>query len=169
MKRLLTVVGIVVAILIIAVLLVPLFINVDSFRPNLEKSLSSSLNRQVQIGKLSASIFSGGASASQISISDDPAFSKGPFLQAGSLKVDVHLMPLIFSKRLEVTGITVERPEIVLLKNAAGKWNYSTLGNSSSSKEPPSKGGAPAISVDKFQIVNGKVRVGESSGHNAAH
>jgi AsmA protein len=169
MKRLLAVVGIVVAVLIIVVVAVPLFIDVDSFRPNLEKSLSSSLNRQVQIGKLSASIFSGGASASQISIRDDPAFSKGPFLQAGSLKVGVHLLPLIFSKRLEVTGITVERPEIVLLKNAAGKWNYSTLGNSSSSKEPSSKGGGPAISVDKFQIVDGKVRVGESSGHNASH
>ncbi|HST79096.1 MAG TPA: AsmA family protein, partial [Verrucomicrobiae bacterium] len=113
MKRLFTVIGIVVAVLIIVIVAVPLFINVDSFRPSLEKSLSTSLNRQVQIGKLSASLFSGGASASKISISDDPAFNKGPFLQAGSLKVGVHLMPLIFSKRLEVTGITVERPEIV--------------------------------------------------------
>lgn len=140
----------------------------DSFRPSLEKSLSASLNRQVQIGKLSASLFSGGASASQISISDDPAFNKGPFLQAGSLKVGVNLMPLIFSKRLEVTGITVERPEIVLLKNAAGKWNYSTLGASSSKpKETPSESSGMAISVEKFEIVDGKVRVGESSGSKA--
>ncbi|HWG87488.1 MAG TPA: AsmA family protein [Candidatus Acidoferrales bacterium] len=168
MKRLLTVVGIVVAVLIILVVAAPLFINVDSFRPSLEKSLSASLNRQVQIGKLSASLFSGGASASQISISDDPAFSKGPFLQAGSLKVGVHLMPLIFSKRLEVTGITVERPEIVLLKNAAGKWNYSTLGASSSKpKETTTESSTPAISVEKFEIVDGKVRMGESSGSKA--
>ena len=168
MKRLLTVVGIVVAVLIILVVAAPLFINVDSFRPSLEKSLSASLNRQVQIGKLSASLFSGGASASQISISDDPAFSKGPFLQAGSLKVGVHLIPLIFSKELEVTGITVERPEIVLLKNAAGKWNYSTLGASSSKpKETTTESSTPAISVEKFEIVDGKVRMGESSGSKA--
>lgn len=168
MKRLLTVVGIVVAVLIILVVAAPLFINVDSLRPSLEKSLSASLNRQVQIGKLSASLFSGGASASQISISDDPAFSKGPFLQAGSLKVGVHLMPLIFSKKLEVTGITVERPEIVLLKNAAGKWNYSTLGASSSKpKETTGESSTPAISVEKFEIVDGKVRMGESSASKA--
>src|SRR6185503_2978855 len=168
MKRLLTVVGIVVAVLIILVVAAPLFINVDSFRPSLEKSLSASLNRQVQIGKLSASLFSGGASASQISISDDPAFSKGPFLQAGSLKVGVHLIPLIFSKKLEVTGITVERPEIVLLKNAAGKWNYSTLGASSSKpKETTGESSTPAISVEKFEIVDGKVRMGESSASKA--
>jgi AsmA protein len=168
MKRLLMVVGIIVAVLVVAALAVPLFINVDSFRPNLEKSLSASLNREVKIGKLAASLFSGGASATEISVSDDPAFNKGPFLQAGSVKVGVHLMPLIFSKRLEVTGITVERPDIVLLKNAAGKWNYSSLGASSSKpKESSSEAGGPAISVDKFEIVDGKVRVGQSSGHKA--
>lgn len=168
MKRLVMVVGIIVALVVVAALALPLFINVDTFRPNLEKSLSGSLNRQVQIGKLSASLFSGGASASQISISDDPAFNKGPFLQASSLKVGVHLLPLIFSRRLEVTGITVQRPDVVLLKNAAGKWNFSTLGASSSKPRqtsPETQG--PAISVAKFEIVDGKVRVGQSSGRNA--
>jgi AsmA protein len=168
MKRVLIVVGIVIAVLVVAALALPLFINVDSFRPNLEKSLSASLNRQVQIGKLSASLFSGGASASQISISDDPAFNRGPFLQASSLKVGVHLIPLIFSRRLEVTGISVDRPDIVLLKNAAGKWNFSSLGASPSKpKQSSPESGGPAISVEKFQIVDGKVRVGQSSGHKA--
>lgn len=168
MKRLLMVVGIIVAVVIVAALALPLFVNVDSFRPSLEKSLSTSLNRQVQIGKLSASLFSGGASASQISISDDPAFNKGPFLQASSLKVGVHLLPLIFSKRLEVTGITVQRPDIVLLKNAEDKWNFSTLGATSAQQKQPSQGGeAPAISVEKFEIVDGTMRVGRSSGHKA--
>jgi AsmA protein len=168
MKRLLMVVAIVVAALILVALALPLFINVDSFRPSLEKSLSSSLNRQVQIGKLSASLFSGGASASQISIADDPAWNKGAFLQANSLKVGVKLMPLIFSRQLEVTGITVERPDILLLKNAAGKWNFSTLGASSTKpKETAPEQGGPTISVDKFEIVDGRVRVGQSSGHKA--
>ena len=128
MKRLFAILGIIVVVLIVAALLVPLFINVDSFRPSLEKSLSSSLNRQVQIGKLDASLFSGGASATNISISDDPAFNKGPFLRASSVKIGLRLMPLIFSRQLSVTGITVENPDIVLLSNPAGKWNYSSLG-----------------------------------------
>ena len=42
MKRLFTIVGIVVAVLIVVALAIPLFINVDSFRPSLEKSLSAS-------------------------------------------------------------------------------------------------------------------------------
>src|SRR5215467_2041639 len=169
MKRLLVVAGIVVAVLLLVVVLVPLFINVDSFRPELEKKLSAALNRNVQIGKLDASIFSGGASASNISIADDPAFNKGPFLSASSLKVGVELMPLIFSRQLKVTSITVQKPEITLLKNAAGKWNYSTLGAGKQATPAESGGGkaVPEVSVAKFEISGGTVRVGSSSGNKA--
>lgn len=168
MKRLLVISGIVIAVLLLIVILVPLFINVDSFRPDLEKKLSAALNRNVQIGKLDASILSGGASASQITIADDPAFNKGPFLRASSVKVGVELMPLIFHKQLKVTSITVQKPEITLLKNAAGKWNYSTLGaaKQQAGTEPAGKS-APEISVAKFEIADGTVRVGHSSGHAA--
>jgi AsmA protein len=167
MKRLLTILGIVVGVLVLIVLLAPLFINVDSFRPELEKTLSTSLNRQVQIGKLEASLLSGGASASQITIKDDPAFNSGPFLQANSLKVGVQLLPLIFSRRLEVTGITVDKPDIVLLKNAAGKWNFSTMGSSQQKAQPQQSGKPMEVSVDKFEITGGKIRIGNSSGHKA--
>jgi AsmA protein len=175
MKRLLVISGIIVGVLLLVIIVVPLFINVDSFRPDLEKKLSAALNRQVHIGKLDASLLSGGASASDITIADDPAFNKGPFLKAASVKVGVQLMPLIFSKQLKVTSLTIQKPDITLLKNAAGKWNYSTLGAtaqkspSESSKHAPEPSGksTPDISVDKFEIAGGTVRVGHSSGHSA--
>jgi AsmA protein len=79
-------------------------------------------------------------------------------------------MPLIFSHRMEVTSVTVQQPDIVLLKNAAGKWNYSTLGAVSTTKTAPttSSSSASELSIDKFEIVDGKVSVGQSSGHAAA-
>lgn len=168
MKRLLLVSGIVLGVLIVAVLAIPLFINVDAFRPELEQKLSVALNRPVHIGKLQASILSGGASAENISIGDDPAFNQGPFLQASALKVGLRLMPLIFSRRLEVTSVSVQKPDVVLLKNAAGKWNYSTLGAGAAAKastKPSSSTASSELSIDKFEIVDGKVSVGQSSGH----
>jgi AsmA protein len=77
-------------------------------------------------------------------------------------------MPLIFSKQLKVTSLTVQKPDITLLKNGAGKWNYSTLGDATKKTAPePSGKSAPDVSVEKFQIVDGTVRVGHSSGHSA--
>jgi AsmA protein len=167
MKRLLVISGIIVGVLLLVIIAVPLFINVDSFRPDLEKKLSAALNRQVHIGKLDASLLSGGASASDIAIADDPAFNKGPFLKAASVKVGVQLMPLIFSKQLKVTSLTIQKPDITLLKNAAGKWNYSTLGATAQKTTPEPSGKAPDVSVDKFEIAGGTVRVGHSGGHSA--
>ncbi len=148
MKRLLVISGIIVGVLLLVIIAAPLFINVDSFRPDLEKKLSAALNRQVHIGKLDASLLSGGASASDIAIAEDPAFNKGPFLKAASVKVGVQLMPLIFSKQLKVTSLTIEKPDITLLKNAAGKWNYSTLGATAQKTTPEPSGKAPDVSVD---------------------
>ncbi len=170
MKRFLVISGIIVGVLLLVIIAVPLFINVDSFRPDLEKKLSAALNRQVHIGKLDASLLSGGASASDITIADDPAFNKDPFLKAASVKVGVQLMPLIFSKQLKVTSLTIQKPDITLLKNAAGKWNYSTLGATAQTQKPapePSGKSTPDISVDKFEIAGGTVRIGHSSGHSA--
>src|SRR5260221_1382467 len=135
MKRFLIVASVTLAAILLIALLLPFLINVDSFRPTIEQKLSSALGRTVHIGKLQASLFSGGAEASEISISDDPAFGSAPFLQASSLQIGLQWMPLIFSRQFKVTGLTARNPEILLLKNNEGRWNFSTLGNTSGKKQ----------------------------------
>jgi AsmA protein len=134
MKRIAKILAIVVAILIVIIIALPFLINVNTFRPKLETELTGTLGRQVQVGNLSLSILSGGVTADQISIADDPAFSKTPFVQAKSLKVGVEMLPLIFSKTLNVTEVTLDQPEINLVKSEDGeKWNFSSLGGSNPS------------------------------------
>src|SRR5690349_19678284 len=101
MKKLGIILGGTVVVVLLLGLLLPLFVNVDSFRPQIEQKLSAALGRTVRVGKISASLFSGGAQADNISISDDPAFSKQPFLQASSLEIGLEWMPLIFSRQLK--------------------------------------------------------------------
>ena len=88
------VVGIVV-LLLLAVLLVPLFVNANTFKPTLETQLSQALGRKVTLGNLSLSIFSGSLVADNVSIADDPAFSTKPFLQAQSLHIGVEVVPAL--------------------------------------------------------------------------
>ena len=84
---------------------VPFFIDANTFRPKLESELTDALGRQVKVGNLSLALWSGSVAADNISIADDPQFSKTPFVQAKSLKVGVELMPLIFSKTLNIREI----------------------------------------------------------------
>ena len=164
MSRTLRIIAIVVVVLIILVVVAPFLIPVDKFRPTIEEKASQVLGREIKFGNLSLSLLSGSLSAESLSVGDDPKFSSSPFLTAKSLKVGVEIFPLIFSKTLNVTGITIENPEVTLLHNSAGKWNYSSLGGATAKSEPKqatSSSGAPAdLSVQKFTLDDGRIIVG---------
>ena len=153
------------AALIVIVLALPFLISVNQFRPTIQQKLTDALGRQVQVGNLSLSILSGSLGADDLSIADDPAFSKAAFLQAKSLKVGVELMPLIFSRALHVTGVTIEKPEVTLLKNPAGRWNFSSLAAGSSPKSAPSSStsAAPDLVIGKIELKDGRLVLGDTN------
>jgi AsmA protein len=138
---------------------------VNSFRPKVESEASDALGRQVTVGELSLSIFSGSVSAHNIAIGDDPAYSQSPFLTAKSLKIGVELIPLIFSKQLNVTDITLNEPRITLLKAANGKWNFSSIGSTVEKKQPSTGGSTPPanLSIAKLNIRDGKLSIGTAN------
>jgi len=149
MKRFVKIAAIVVAVLIVIAIALPFVIDANTFRPKLEGELTDALGRQVKVGNLSLSLLSGGVSADNISIADDPQFGKAPFVQAKSLKVGVEMIPLIFSRTLNVTEITLEQPQISLVKSVNGeKWNFSSLGGKNPSA-PTNSGGASGKSAPK--------------------
>ena len=170
MKRILKILAIVIGVLIVIAVAIPFFVDANTFRPKLESELTDALGRPVKVGNLTLSLFSGGVSADDISIADDPDFSKSAFVQAKSLKVGVELIPLIFSKTLNVTELTLNQPEIALVKSENGeKWNFSSLGgkNPSASKPaaPATPGNNPNLSVAKLNVKDGRLtisRVGSS-------
>lgn len=169
MNRTLRILGIILVVVIVLLVIVPFLIPVNKFRPTIEQKASQALGRQVQLGDLSLSLFSGSLAAENLSIADDPKFSSSPFLTAKSLKVGVEILPLIFSKTLNVTGVTIESPEVTLLHNSEGQWNYSSLGGASAktgspeTSNNPSSGAAPDFSVAKFTLQDGRVTLGSTS------
>ncbi len=164
MKRYLKIGGIVVACLLVLLMALPLFVNVNSFRPKIESEVSSALGRPVTLGSLSLSALSGAIGIESISIGDDPAFSKSPFITAKSLKVDVKMIPLIFSKQIEVNGIELEEPEIAFIRAANGTWNFSSLGGGQAKSAEKSGTSSPQnLSVGKLEIKNGKLTVGRAN------
>ncbi len=82
MKRIAVWLGIVVAVLLLIAAALPFLIDANTFRPKLESSLTAALGRDVKLGDLKLALLSGGVSANDLSIADDPAFSKTPFLRA---------------------------------------------------------------------------------------
>jgi AsmA protein len=164
-KHILKIVGIVVGVLLVLAIALPFLINVNNYRPQIESNLGSALGRPVKVGNLSLSILSGSVEADELSIADDLKFSNTSFIQAKSLKVGVELMPLIFHKQLTVTHLVIQQPQITLLRNREGVWNFSSLGNQSAqtAKTPEKSGSAGQnLTVAELEITDGTISVGSA-------
>jgi AsmA protein len=172
-RKLIYILGGIVVILVILILILPFVIDVNKFRPQIESAANSALNRKVAIGNIRLALLSGGVSIDNLSISDDPAFSPSAFLTAKSVAVGVELLPLIFSRELHVTGITIDQPHITLLQSPSGVWNFSSMGATSGGSKPvaaaPSSSTTSSaeqnISVQKIEITNGELSVGKTNSN----
>jgi AsmA protein len=145
--------------------IVPFLIPVNKFRPTIEQKASASLGRKVELGNLSLSILSGSLGIDNLSIADDPKFNNGPFLTAKSVKVGVELMPLIFSQQVNVTGIEIVNPQVTLLKNPSGKWNFSSIGGNSapSSTSGGSNKTAESLTIKTLELTDGQITLGTTT------
>jgi len=180
MRRSLRVLLVVIVVLVVLVLVAPFLIPVNQFRPTIEEKASAALGRKVEVGNLSLSLFTGSLAADNLSIADDPKFSNSPFLTAKSIKVGVELVPLILHKDLNITNIVIDSPEVTLLRNPGGVWNYSSFGASAAKSQakqggtppaqqtPPQPGEKPSsnaneFSVQKLELRNGRAVVGSTN------
>jgi AsmA protein len=167
-RRIVKWMGIFLAVVILALVSLPFLINVDQFRPTLQSELSTALGREVKLGNLQLKILAGAVSADDLSVADDPAFGKPAFLQAKSLHVGVELWPFLMSRKLIVTDLTIDQPQIALVQAPSGDWNFSSLGGKpkTASAPPPAAGqSALDLSVKLVRVTNGSVKLGRTIGH----
>ena len=143
------------ALVVILLVLIPFFVNADTFRPKIQDELSGALGRKVTLGHISLSLLTGSLVAENISIADDPAFSATPFLEAKELRIGVELEPLVFSHSVKITTFTVDSPSIQLIHSANGTWNFSSLGSTASQPASQQTSAPPSLTVNELKIENG--------------
>ncbi len=177
MKRPIRIIAIVVGILIVIAIALPFLVDVNSFRPKLESELTSALGRQVKVGNLSLSIFSGTVSADNISIADDPAFSQQSVcdrqVAQSRRRGDAAGLFQDAARHRHHAGRAADHPA------EGGKWEVELLQHRRQCAAQPTQPvpqaeqpGGPsggALSVDKLNISNGRLLVGEANSSQKPH
>jgi len=167
MRRIFKWVGIVLVVLVVVVVSLPFLINVDQFKPRLESELSTALNREVTLGNLKLSLLAGEVTAGDLSVAEDQAFGKPAFIRAKSLSVGAEIWPFLMSRKLIVTYLTIDQPDIALAQTPSGDWNFSSLGGKTKkSSAAAAPGAAPLdLSVKLVRITNGRLKLSRTLGH----
>ena len=150
-----------VGVLLLLVAAIPLFVNVNTFKPLIEEQLTTALGRKATLDELSLSLFSGTVVARNLTIGDDPQYSTQPFLTATEFRIGVQLRPLIFSRKILVTSLEADSPQIHLVHAASGLWNFSAIGQSAAKRtqEQMQKSIIPDFTMDSFVLKDGRITV----------
>ncbi|CAM5540512.1 AsmA domain-containing protein OS=Rhodanobacter lindaniclasticus OX=75310 GN=B1991_01045 PE=4 SV=1 [Rhodanobacter lindaniclasticus] len=148
-----------------------LLVDANHFRPQIQASLSQALGREVTLGQLHVSIWSGSLDADEIRIGDDPAFGDKPFVTARSLQLGVKLWPLLLHRQVQITSLSLDQPVVRLLQNKAGQWNFAKFGADTAAAPAASASSAPppAFSVDKLRISDGRIDLQRTAGDTRSY
>ncbi len=171
MKRLW--IGLVVVLVVVGLLgaAAYLFVDADRFRPQIETTLTETLGRDVTLGQLRVSLWTGSLDADAIRIGDDPAFGKEAFITAKTLSLGVRLWPLLTRREVQVTSLALDSPTVTLRQDSAGRWNFSSVARSHKTSQQPSAASAQEskVSVDKLRVKNGRIDVERASAEKRSY
>ena len=167
-KWILVIAGSLVALIVIAVIVLPMVIDVEKYKPQIEQQVATATGRSFKLGgDLKLSIFPWiGVRLTDLHLGNPSGFKEKDFVSVASFEVRVKLLPLL-SRNIEVKRFVVDKPVIVLEKRKDGKGGWEGLGQPAekpavTAKEKPapsSTGELPikGLLVGEFAITNGLI------------
>jgi AsmA protein len=131
MRRFGIFIGVAVAVIVTIVVVAFSRFDVNHYRTQIQTEMEQRLGRKVALGNLKLKLIPLRLRVENLTISEDPNFGRQtPFLKADTVDLSVKLLPLL-SKKVEVETMDLQRPNVELVKNSKGIWNFSSLGHGS--------------------------------------
>ncbi|MBR9980403.1 MAG: AsmA family protein, partial [Desulfatitalea sp.] len=158
--------------IVLAVIIAPMVINLEKYKPRIEAEAAKALGRPVTLGgRIAPSVFPWvGVALSDVQVGNPPGFEAPHFASVGDFEVRIKLLSLL-SGNYEVKRFVLRDPQIVLEKSKDGRSNIDGLGRplEGAAKPPtapaPDDGAEPSpaapqlpiksLVVDEFAITNG--------------
>ena len=121
-----------IAVIIAVIVLIP-FVPLSPLKNPVEQKLAATLGRKVSISSAHISLVpKPHLIISGLTVEEDPEFGGDVFLKAEKVQTGLDVIQYVFHRRVLIDSIALLAPEIHLVKNSRGAWNWTTLGNQNS-------------------------------------
>ena len=127
--------------------ILPFLVDVNRIKVLAVSQVESTLQRKVSVQSADLTVFTGlGLQLRQVVVFEDPQFGPVPFFKADSLRVRLKLLPLL-SGKVRIGSVQLLNPEIRLVKNNTGVWNFQSVGRrpASTPAEPSTTTGEGSV------------------------
>ena len=146
--------GVIALVLILAALLIPRLVSLDSLKPRIVSALEEKTGRKISLSGLSLSLFPGiGVKITGLEVSGDAGHPGEPLLSVPEGLVRVAIAPL-FSGRAEFTRVVLRRPTIHFRKYRDGTHSATEIANRLGKGEGSGEAAPPApAEEEKVRVV----------------
>lgn len=119
------IIGAMVVLIVVAILVVPMFVDVQKYRPLIEEKVEEATGRPFEMGgDLELSLFPwAGVTMKDVSLGNPEGFETGNFAEFSEFEVRVKVLPLL-SGDVQVKHIVLKGLKLVLEKDKSGKVNW---------------------------------------------
>jgi len=102
----------------------------DQYLLPITKNVSIALGRPVTIGHLGFGLSWQGVTldAAPVIIADDPSFTLQPFIKINRVRVGLDLRSLVLERKVHVSSIILQSPQIHFIRNQNGEINVHSIG-----------------------------------------
>ena len=147
--------------LLLVVLALPYFLNVDRYRETIADAIAKQTGRKVTVGAIHARLFPGaGVAVAELHIGNPSGFPAGDLVGADEIRVNVSLVPLLHGV-IHVNSVDLVRPKLVLLTDGSGKNNY-TFASIDSAKSGDSSSSMSLDQIDSIKLTGAEIVVGSA-------
>jgi AsmA protein len=161
--------GALLVLLIAAIILIPLMVDVNSYKPQIEAKVQDATGRSFKIGgDIELSVFPWvGLSLSDLQLGSPQGFKEPELLKVGDFEARVKLLPLL-SRQVEIKRVVLQDPQIVLVKNKGGQtnWEFKSAANKTAPAKEEAKDTASktssgfalqSVTAEEIAIKNGSL------------
>jgi uncharacterized protein involved in outer membrane biogenesis len=153
-KYLITAVVVFVILAILCVLVVPMLVDVNRYRPQVAALLESSTGKHARIGRLHLTLVPHIAiRVDDFALENPDGFPPGDFFKAQQIDALLETGPL-WARQIVIQSLNVKNPVIHLLSNSAGKWNYENPPTPAGRNPGAPQNGGPSFSLGSISHVN---------------
>jgi AsmA protein len=141
-------------VLLLVVLAVPYFLNVDRYRDTIANAIAKQTGRKVTVGSIHARLFPGaGVTVAELHIGNPSGFPTGDLVGADEIRVNVALAPLLHGV-IHVNSVDLVRPKLILLTDSSGKNNYTFTASEPSAAPAKSGDSSSSMTLDQIDSIN---------------
>lgn len=140
------------------------FFNINAYRPQIEETLSTTLNHPVNLGDMTLDFsLTRGVSAniSNVVVSDETDSDNPTVLKAQLVSARIDILSWLMNKTVSLGQIKIEQPEITVIRQADGHFNLESFKSETQPKDQNSITSPvvalPAIFIDMLHLTDGVI------------